>query len=581
MGSKYSKKRQGYDIDKANKGSGAKKTGRSRKLHRRWKSVDVFTQTGEDDKTVAEIKPRVKAAASMDDLRDADLDLDNKTKEPLNGRNKVYTSSSDDISDVSHDKTKKKKKKKKKKLKKSKDKMNKNNDNEKKKIDKKSLKDDMDSAVVINVSDVSDVEESARHSAIMVTNPVYLSADLPSEHQIKPSSSSSSSDDEKESKQPNGDDLANEILEVVSSAQLIHDIEESIEIENLPEPPPIPQRIEEHYHEEYESLEKVQYVIQKPKVPRSRSSSSSSSSDEEPPKVEKPFLSTTNDIDLNDVEIVYENAILKPSNDGPITVPYTKVAPIAEPESFEELSNSEPDLVTEVRKPDPEFVEVRKISRSHSSSSSSSSSEKDKEIVIVPVPEVRDPFAEVEEPPKDPVFEDVLIATAISEDPEPIELPNETESLVIQKVIVDDQPPEIPAKPKRLMRKVSSSSSSSSSADEGELVIPEKVLPPPPPPPPIDDDPPEAVVEMADAIAQAIVLDTMENIKVEAVLLAPTDPEPLGKTQEIELPIEEPVVSLPEPEPKPEPEPEIVYPISRKRSTTSSSSSSLSSSDDD
>ena len=507
MGSKFSKKKQGYDFDKASK-STAKKNPKNGKLNRRWKSVDVYTQTGYDEENVLETSCQVKATVSMDDLRDSVVG--NANKQHANELNKTRFSSSDDSSDVNEDK---KKKKKKKKLKKSKDKKNKNNDNEKKRLNKKQ-KDNMEVAVVINVSDVSDVEENMRHSAIMVNNPVYQSADLPEPHRVE-ASSSSSSDIEEEPRQPSGDDLANEILEVVSSVQLIQDIEETLEIESLPEPPPVPQRTEENFQEQFETLEKVQF-----RSKRSSSSSSSSLDEEEHHKIEGQITITTNDIDFDDDgDIVYENAILRSNKEEPIAVPYAEEAPKVAPENIPEPKC---EIVKVITMPNPEFFEVRKISPSKSSSSSSS---EDEEIAIVQIPESLDPFKVQEESPKGPIFEDVLIATAIAEDTELCYMPRETESPVTQVVIIEDEESlAAPEKPPRLRRTISSSSSSSSSADEGELIISEVL-----PPPPVEDDLPsvtDEVVEMAETIAEAIVMDTMENIKVEAVLLPREVPEP-------------------------------------------------------
>ena len=510
MGSKFSKKKQGYDFDKANK-STAKKNPKSGKLNRRWKSVDVYTQTGYDEGNVLETSCQVKATVSMDDLRDSVVG--NANKQHVNELNKTRFSSSDDSSDANEDK---KRKKKKKKLKKSKDKKNKNNDNEKKRLNKKQ-KDNMEAAVVINVSDVSDVEENMRHSAIMVNNPVYQSADLTELHGVK-ASSSSSSGIEKEPQQPSGDDLANEILEVVSSVQLIQDIEETLEIESLPEPPPVPQRTEENFQEQFETLEKVQY-----RSKLSSSSSSSSSDEGEHYKIEGQITVTTNDIDFDDDEdIVYENAILRSNKQEPIAVPYAEEAPKEAPEFPENIAEPKCEIVKVITMPNPEFIEVRKISPAKSSFSSS----EDEEIAIVEVPEPLDPFKVEEESPKGPIFEDVLIATAIAEDTEPCDTPRETEAPVTQVVVIEDEESLVaPEKPPRLRRTISSSSSSSSSADEGELIISEEVLPPPP----IEDDLPavtDEVVEMAETIAEAIVMDTIENIKVEAVLLPREVPEP-------------------------------------------------------
>ena len=554
MGSKFSKKKQGYDFDQASKSTG-KKNPRSGKLNRRWKSVDVYTQTGDDEAKVLETSRQVKATISMDDLRDSVVD--NATYQHANGRNKTHISSSDESSDVNEDK---KKKKKKKKLKKSKDKKNKNNDNEKKRL-KKKRKDNMEAAVVINVSDVSDVEENMRHSAIMVNNPVYQSADLPEPHKVK-TSSSSSSDNEKEPQQPSGDDLANEILEVVSSVQLIQDIEETLEIESLPEPPPVPQRTEENFQEEYETLEKVQS--------RAKRSSSSSSDEEEHHKIEGQITITTNDIDFNDDEdIVYENAILRSHKEEPIAIPYAEEAPNAAPEIPENIQEPNCEVVKVFTMPNPEFTEVRKISRSRSSSSSSSS--EDEEINVVEVPEPLDPFKVEEEPPKGPIFEDVLITTVIPEDTEFYDIPRETEAPIIQVAVIDDEePPAVPEKPPRLRRTISSSSSSSSSVDEGELIISEEVLPPPP----VDDDPPtvtDEVVEMAETIAEAIVMDTIENIKVEAVLLPREVPEPSSEVDpEVQIKQREPNVIQAEPKVK-----------QRRGPKSSTSSSSSDSSDSD
>ena len=554
MGTKFSKKKQGYAFDKSDKSTG-KKNPKSGKLNRRWKSVDVYTQTGNDEANVIETSGQVKATVSMDDLRE-----DHETKH-VNGLNKTHMSSSDDSSDVNETK---KKKKKKMKLKKSKDKKNKNNDNEKKRLKKKNRKDNMEAAVVISVSDVSDVEEDLRHSAIMVNNPVYQSADLPETHRVK-TSSFSSSDNEKEPQQPSGDDLANEILEVVSSVQLIQDIEETLEIESLPEPPPVPRRTEEEFQEEYETLEKVQFRSKR--LSSSSSSSSSSSDEEEHYKCEGQITITTNNFDSDDDgDIVYENAILRSNKEEPIAIPYAEEAPKAVPEIPENNPGPKCEVVKVITMPNPEFIEVRKISRSKSSSSSSSEDEE----IITDVPEPLDPFKVEEEPPKGPIFEDVLIATAIVEDTDLCNVRRETEFPAVQVVVIDDEePPAVPEKPPRLRRTISNSSSSSSSADEGELIISEEVLPPPP----VKDDIPavtDEVVQMAETIAEAIVLDTMENIKVEAVLLPREVPEPSGEADG-------------EPQTKPR-EPDVIQAqprIKKRRRPKSAPSSSSSSSSSD
>ena len=541
MGSRFSKKKHSYDLE-SGESKGKKKSKKSGKLNRRWKSVDVYTQTGEDEKAVMEIVPRVKAAMSVDDLRG-----NNAVERPrANGSRPVGYTSSSDSSDCDSDK---KKKKKKRKMKKTKDKKNKNNDNERKKAaEKLPAKDDLDASVVIKVSDVSDIE--SRRSTMMVTNPVYMaSAGLPVEQRIRPASCSSSDADDGAGAEraTTGDDLANEILEVVTSAQ---HLEESREIENLPDPPPVPRPHQgDILHETYEGLAKVQLRRRK-----SSSSSSSSSSND----INRQIPPIANDPRYDDTEIVYENAILRVDRNQP-------VVPIPFPE----------DLV------EPEAHLERPVRRSRSTSSSSSSSS-DAEVVdshtrnIV----IAEDFYPEESPCDDPPQDQELIATAIDEEVEPDFFNRHPQSLIFEEVDLEahahahtrEGSPDAPRKPPRLQRQTSasSSSSSSSSSEEGELVVsaepafqpsgsptraelPEPEPQPPRSPTPAESPepepqpprsptpaelpepepqvpPPAEITVFATVMSAAVVQDTVETIKIQAVLLTPTPtppPEPV------------------------------------------------------
>ncbi len=220
MGNKFSsRKKQGYDFEKAGK-SGKKSRRKSGKLDRKWKSVDVYTQTGEEMPDMVESIPR-DLTHSMDDLRhDSDFEFRQNGKKSLSS----HSSSSESLAKSKQDKKKKKKKK----FKKTKDKKEKNSDNEKKKVEHHmDVADPMRASVkVINVSDVSDIEDNGVKDEFMVTNPIYMASELPIQDNISPSSSNV----EKHTGISNGDEIAREILDVVSSAQLIEEMESRLDI---------------------------------------------------------------------------------------------------------------------------------------------------------------------------------------------------------------------------------------------------------------------------------------------------------------------------------------------------------------
>ena len=523
MGGKLSKKK-GYDVSKSSK----KKNKKGGKLNKRWKSVDVFTQTGDHKRSGT-----VKAAVSLDDLRNSGLAEDQKQTFG-NDKKKDYSSSSDDSSDTGKDG---KKKKKKRKLRKSKDKKNKNKhmNIEIQTENKATTEVPAEETRVIRVSDVSDID---RNSSLieMVTNPLYVSGDAPSGHQIR-ISSTTSSNPERDVQQPSGDDLANEILEVVSSAQQDRDRGEAREIENLPDPPPPPPRPESETPEDRgEIRERIQI-----KKRRSSSSSSSSSSSAAGDDTRKSDV-VRNEPDF--VDIVYENAVLKSRRDDPVPVPY-------------------PDEI-----PEPVVPHHRRVSRS---SSSSSPSPELPDVVFVPQPaeEPEEPFVS-EEQPRDSQLQDVVE-----------EIPTTVEDTEPQESLIDEAPhrmltsdsPEVPEKPPRLRRHRSTTSSSSSS-DEGVLIINAEPLPPAPTPPPpakepapapAEDQPAEidqvVQVKEVQVITAAVVQEEVENIRIEAVLVSPGIPEPA----------QEPVVKRKK----------VKHTKKRHVSRSSSSSSSSSSSDSD
>ncbi len=108
MGNKFSsRKKQGYDFEKAGK-SGKKSRRKSGKLDRKWKSVDVYTQTGEEMPDMVESIPR-DLTQSMDDLRhDSEIEFRQNGRKSLSS----HSSSSEGLAKSKQDKKQKKKKKK-------------------------------------------------------------------------------------------------------------------------------------------------------------------------------------------------------------------------------------------------------------------------------------------------------------------------------------------------------------------------------------------------------------------------------------------------------------------------------------